>query len=145
MADRPLYKHLWYVKNREEILKRYEDRFREKYTVEDNSLECWNYFFDNKGRCPHCRESLIPAVGCINLECFSNIGLVNEKHKKYSNKSIRRIQVLDIAATIKKYKRDYEEYNKRNWNLYLKKMESINGKNGTNIDNASKKSYSKNI
>jgi hypothetical protein len=104
----------------------------------DSEESGWQYFFDNRGRCPKCNGYLVPLMGCKEVCC---VDIVEKKlAKRGEAESQQRDRKMYLAQNCwKKYKKQFDEY----WTFL--RQRSLMRYLAKDIDNTNKKSYSKNI
>jgi hypothetical protein len=98
----------------------------------------WQYFFDNQGRCPKCRNYLTP-FGCMAESCIGVIEKKEVKNQFVEAPTMSYRMMYRAQKRMREYKVSFDEYwaylMRRSMEVYLAK----------HIDNTDKKSYSKNI
>jgi hypothetical protein len=80
-------------------------------------LDSWyDYYFENKGRCPECGRGLVMHVGCVGWICGKNKAVCSIENKTGKKKFKQMIVMF---------------------------KKNLKYKNGRNLDIQAKKSYSK--
>lgn len=82
----------------------------------------YEFFFENKGVCPYCKEILTMHIGCTNVDCQLCKGIMESD----------RVMKIRISA--------YDARRKREVELNLKRLENARKRN---LDKSPKKRYIK--
>jgi len=85
-------------------------------------------YFDNKGKCPNCLETMIIHVGCVNRKCK-----VCKEHRIYSE---------EFDNMMKRFERNTERVGILNDQYREARKDRVRRQN---LDNAVKKTYNNDI